>query len=151
MRSDKYNRIINTAQYHRGPQTVAHVLSTVTNDPEIAALPGRIIGKIANIRHNAYIEGKINTIEIIDGCAYIDGVGLIPLDILRGIKITCHQTRKVVHSDNPSHSYNWHAIYRDKECTQRVWDRSEAMYLTECYYTETTATRQYTLDQTEQF
>ena len=78
MRSDKYNRIIATAQYHRGPATIAHVLSTVTTDQDIVALPGRIIGKIANIRHAAYIEGK--TSQKIDTWAY-DGV----TDFLAGL------------------------------------------------------------------
>lgn len=58
MRQAKYNRIIKVAEYHTGPATVAHVLSTVTNDPDICALPSRIIGKIANIRHRAYLEGR---------------------------------------------------------------------------------------------
>ena len=81
MRSDKYNRIIATAQYHRGPATIAHVLSTVTADQDITALPGRIIGKIANIRHAAYMEGT--RAGKIDTWAY-DG----ELDWLAGIRGT---------------------------------------------------------------
>ncbi len=81
MRLDKYNRIINAAQYHQGPATVAHVLSTIITDPEIAALPGRVIGKIANIRHNAYREG-VET-QRIDTWAY-NG----ELDWLAGIRGT---------------------------------------------------------------
>jgi hypothetical protein len=50
----------------------------VLNDPEIAALPGHILGKIANIRHAAYQEGK--HAQEIDTWAY-DG----PQDFLAGL------------------------------------------------------------------
>ena len=149
MRQDKYNRIIQQAQYHRGQRTVEHVLSTVINDPDIAQLPGRVIGKVANIRHAAYVEGKSQGLEVIDGCVWIDGVGLIPLEIIREIKITDSTTQTIIRSDNPAHSYDWHTIYRDAACTDRIYDRRIAVELTECWYIERLIHKTYTLNAVE--
>jgi hypothetical protein len=149
MRSDKYNRITKSATYHSGSATVDHVLSTVINDPEIVKLPGRIIGKIANIRHAAYLEGKSQGLEIIDDCVYVDNVGLIPLSVLNQLRITETSASKIVKSNNPRHAYNWHTIYRDEACTDRVADRLEADGMDVCYYYDTTRSIHYTLNTTE--
>jgi len=88
MRTDKYNRMIATYDGFKGAQTVAHVLSTIPADL-LARITGKQAGQIMNIRNGAYHEGVAvgEKHDNTDGCIYIDGVGLIPLEIIRKIKI----------------------------------------------------------------
>jgi hypothetical protein len=156
MRSDKYARVLEGIKGHKGAATVDAILSTVLTG-SIPDLPGRVIGEIANIRHNAYIEGRSRGLDICDNCVWIpdpaadDGGQLIPLAVLRAIKIAKTTKTNIMHTDNPRHSYQWHTIYSDPECTQVVRDGWRATEMTEAWYKETTYETSYTVDFTEKF
>jgi len=87
MRSDKKSRAMSNYTGATGDRTVEHVLSTIPNSL-IAHLTGKQVGQVMSIRNAAYHEGKAQGIEIVDGCIYVDGIGLIPLSILQQIKIS---------------------------------------------------------------
>lgn len=154
MRKDKKARILSAMTCHKGTSTVSHVLSTIINDTDIARLPGKVIGKIANIRHSAYLEGKKEGIDKIDDCIWHNDK-LIPLCVLDSLQISETTSVRTIKSDNPRHSYNFHTIYKDEELSDRIFDRLDAEYMTQrgepCYYSETTKQRKYTIDYVENF
>ena len=153
MRHDKRNRMMQVMQCFPGPTTVAHVTQEIMQDTELVNdLTGKQLGKVANIRHKAYMDGKSMTagLDVIDGCLWVPEVGLIPLETLRQIKVTNTINVKLVESDNPSHSYDYHDIYRDEACTDRIFGRVVAMGLSKCWYKTRTSVTQYTLDAREE-
>jgi hypothetical protein len=88
MHSGKYNRMIATYDGFKGDQTIKAIESSIPEDLK-RDLTGRQLGMVMSILHAAYQKGiaRGEKHEDTDGCVYVDGVGLIPLDIIRQIKI----------------------------------------------------------------
>jgi hypothetical protein len=88
MRKDKWTRAMTQYDGWHGAATINHVMSTIPADL-CAELTGKQIGRIMSIRNAAYHEGIKSGEQHndTDGCVLTDA-GLIPLDIVRQIKIT---------------------------------------------------------------
>lgn len=149
MQAAKRKRIENGLNCHKGANTLSYVLSTVLT-PTISKLPSRVIAEIGRIRHDAYCEGKKSGLEVIDGCIYIDDVGLIPLSILGKIIKKEETIKNIVKTNNPSHSINYHTLFADSDCTKQVMSVVEARLLNEAYYIDTQYKTTYVMPATQE-
>lgn len=122
MRRDKHNRAMQEYNGFGGNQTIRHIMSTIP-DTLINNITGKQVGQVMSIRNASYHEGigVGERHEQSDGCVWT-GEALIPLEIIKQIKILEQTESKIVPCIYPDQSYRFGSIYHDAACTDRVWD-----------------------------